>query len=158
MFTTEGAIEMTYVLSPTIDDEHYVRIRYPFWYRSLHSCAQTLCHGLDDTGALWMVASKAEWEAHPDNIIPATPGLPGTPAIPRVVAAPGIAVTLAVPAVAAIPPTLVSIRTRSTMIRPLAAVPNNASTGAVANFNRAWITFNKWMEAETKLSTAIILS
>jgi hypothetical protein len=82
---------MTYVISPTIDDEHYARIQYPFWYRYLPNHAQTLCRGLDETGALWMVARPSEWDTHPDNFTPAVSGsVPAFPATARIAASAGV--------------------------------------------------------------------
>jgi hypothetical protein len=101
-----------------------------------------------------MVTRANEWDTHPDNITPAVPNGSGFPVIPCITATLSVAAQLAIPTFAGTSGTPAIIRARSTMICPPSAVANNA----VDNFNRAWLTFDKKMEAETKLSAAIILS
>jgi hypothetical protein len=126
---------MTYVITPTIDDKHYARIRYPFWYRSLRNYAQTLCRGLDETGALCMVARPSDWDTHPDNVTPTVSAVPATPAIARIAASAGVLARAAVAASTGSPAQPARIRVRPTMVRPPSAVVTNATTGVVPNFN-----------------------
>ncbi len=93
--------------------------------------AQTLCRDLDQTGALWMVALPHEWDTHPANTIPATPATPNTSSL---------------------------VRARPTMIRPPWVLENDASADAVAQFNRAWLTFDDWIDAEINLTAVIVFS
>ncbi len=156
MLTTEGDNDIRYL--PHHRRRTLCRIRYPFWYRSLRNYAQTLCRGLDETGALWMVACPSEWDTHPDNnITPAVPAVLATPAIARVATHAGVPAQAAVTAFAGSPAQPALTRVRPTMLHPPNAVAANTTTGVVANFNRLWTTFGKWMEAETQLSAAIIL-
>ncbi len=78
-----------------------------------------------------MVALPHERDTHPANTIPATPAIPNTPAL---------------------------VRSRPTMIRPPWVLENDASADAVAQFNRAWLTFDDWIDAEINLTAVIVFS
>jgi hypothetical protein len=67
----------------------------------------------------------------PANTIPATPASTNTPAL---------------------------IRARPTMTRPPWVIENDAPADAVAQFNRAWLTFDDWVDAEIKLTADIVFS
>jgi hypothetical protein len=87
----------------------------PLTHSSRPSHPSHPCRDLDQTGALWMVVLPNECDTHPANTLFATPDIPNIPAL---------------------------VRARPTMVRPPWVLENDASADVVAQFNRAWLTFD----------------
>ncbi len=60
-------------IHPWLDQPVYNRIRYPQWKLYLYNASQKMCSSMEPTGAFFLVALDADWNAHPKNQVPAVP-------------------------------------------------------------------------------------
>jgi hypothetical protein len=69
-------------IHPWLDQPVYNRIRYPQWKLYLYNAAQKMCSSMEPTGAYFLVALDADWNAHPKNQVPAVPATHNAEAVP----------------------------------------------------------------------------
>ena len=120
-------------IHPWLDQPVYNRIRYPQWKLYLYNAAQKMCSSMEPTGAYFLVALDADWDAHPKN---------------------QVAAVAATHNAAAVPP---SIRPRPTFTMPAIYGPN--STTYIRDlFKLQKEQFERIDEAETTLHSAIVES
>ena len=120
-------------IHPWLDQPVYNRIRYPQWKLYLYNAAQKMCSSMEPTGAYFLVALDADWNAHPKNQILAIPATQNAAAVPA------------------------SIRQRPTFTMPTIYGPN--STTYIRDlFKLQKELFERIDEAETTLHAAIVES
>ncbi len=69
-------------IHPWLDQPVYNRIRYPQWKLYLYNAAQKMCSSMEPTGAYFLVALDADWNAHPKNQVPAIHATHNAAAVP----------------------------------------------------------------------------